>query len=275
MRRLITSSGISDRLQPAADFVRRFTGQEILIVSANRMAADELVRQCCGTRGVAFGVHRFSLPLLAFTIASERLAESGVTILSGSAVDSLAARSVQVCRSKGELSWFDPVAGTPGFFRALGSTLTELRLDGVPPEAIGGIGASGNDVAGLLAQFNLNLEESRVADLAAVYRTAASQIREPVFRFRGFPLLLLDISPVCRLERQILQALIDASEEVLATVHQRDETAVEILQDALGVSAETLAATPTRRALDRLRTNVFKAAPEPGETDTIVEVVSA
>src|SRR5438067_1946145 len=37
-------------------------------------------------------------------------------------------RAVHSCRKGNQLQWFEPVANTPGFFRALASTLTELRL---------------------------------------------------------------------------------------------------------------------------------------------------
>src|SRR3989442_624629 len=124
MRRLVTSLSVTERLQCAAEFLSSFAEQEVLLVSTTRPAADEFVRQYCITHGGLFGVHRFTLPLLAFTIASERLAESGITPLAGAAVDALAARSVQACRTNGELNWFEPVATTPGFFRALASTIT-------------------------------------------------------------------------------------------------------------------------------------------------------
>src|SRR5438128_2074633 len=124
MRRLVTSLAVQDRLRSASEFIAGFSGQEILLVSSTRIAADEFVRQSCAQATGVFGVYRFTVPLLAFTIASERLAESGITALAGVAVDALAARSVHACRINGKLSWFEPVAMTPGFFRALGSTFT-------------------------------------------------------------------------------------------------------------------------------------------------------
>src|SRR6185369_3137919 len=50
---------------------------------------------------------------------------------------------------------------------------------------------------------------------------------------------------------------------------------IQVLQDALAVSAEHLVTSPTARALDRLRINVFKTAPAPGEMDSSVEFLSA
>src|SRR4051812_26668582 len=101
MRRLVTSLSVTDRLRCAAEFLGTFMAQEILLISPTRPAADEFIRQYCLTRGGLFGVHRFTLPLLVFTIASERLAESGITPLAGIAIDAMAARAVHVCRTNG------------------------------------------------------------------------------------------------------------------------------------------------------------------------------
>jgi len=273
--RLATSLTVQDRLRCASEFLAKFSGEEILLVAPTRTAADECVRQSCIQSNVVFGVHRFTLPLLAYTIASERLAESGITALAGVAVDALAARSVHACRINGELNWFDPVATTPGFFRALGSTITELRLNDVSVERIAGVGPSGQDVASLLTQFNRDLQESKVADLSTVYKTATALIREPHFRFRGRPLLLFDIVPVSQLEERLIQALVEAAPAVLATAHERDDASLQILQVALSVTAEHLAADQTERSLDRLRANIFETAAPPGETDSSVEFLSA
>src|SRR6187549_31915 len=124
--RLITALDGSQRLSACEQFLTTVAGNESLIVAPTRMAADELARRCCLSGGGSFGVHRFSLGALAVEIASARLANAGKSVLAGIAVDALAARAVQDCRSTSSLSWFEPVASTPGFFRALASTLTEL-----------------------------------------------------------------------------------------------------------------------------------------------------
>src|SRR5206468_707462 len=82
-------------------------------------AADELVRKICIRTGSVFGVHRFTVPQLAIEAAQRRLIEAEQTILAGVAVDALAARAVHACLAQSKLQWFEPVANTPGFFRAL------------------------------------------------------------------------------------------------------------------------------------------------------------
>jgi RecB family exonuclease len=250
MRRHVTSLAMHDRLSAAAEFIAGFAGEEILLLAPTRTAADELVRQYCIQRNGAFGIHRFTLPQFAYILTAERLAEDGRSFLTGVAMDALAARAVQNCK----LTWFEPVANTPGFFRALASTINELRLNDIAPAAIQNV-----DLAKLLAEFDRNLQEGEAADLAAAYKTAIDVIRGPQFRYRGRPLLILDIVPVSRLEQQILDALSDAASDVF-----------------LGNWGQGgLSPVSSISALDRLRRNIFEPATQEGEMDGSVEFLSA
>jgi RecB family exonuclease len=290
MRRLLTAFSTEERLQAAAEFLTTHSGEEILVVAATRTAADELIRRCCRESRVVFGVHRFTLPQLAFLLASERLAQEGRSFLTGVAMDAIAARAVQTCRTGSGLSWFEPVALTPGFFHALAATLNELRLNNVGPDAIRAAGPSGKDLASLLELFTAHLQETEAADLASAYRTAAAVIAEPGFRFAGRPLLLLDLLPSSALEQETIENLSRAASTVLATVHTRDASSVAVLQNALGVAAEALRALPLQggeppkaaggcaeadRALDRLRAHVFETSAPEGALDSSVEFLSA
>ena len=55
------------------------------------------------------------------------------------------------------------VATTPGFFRALASTINELRLNNIDPDSIRTAGPSGQDLANLLQHFGRNLSPSQTA----------------------------------------------------------------------------------------------------------------
>jgi RecB family exonuclease len=275
VRRLVTSLSVQDRLRCASEFLASFSGEEILLISSTRTAADEFVRQLSAQRSGVFGVHRFTLPQLGFTLAAERLAQAGKSILAGVAMDALAARSVHACRTAGQLSWFEPVAATPGFFRALASTISELRLNDIDPGTVRTAGPSGQDLANLLDHFDRNLQEGEVADLAAAYKTSTAVIGEPDFRFRGRPLLLLDIVPASFLEQELIRALGQAASAVLATAHQRDQSSVHVLQDALGTTAEHVPSVQTERALDRLLANIFETSAPAGELDSSVDFLSA
>src|SRR5215472_7930661 len=147
MKNLVTSFETSSRLTAAIEFLERFRDQEVLIIAGSRAAADDMVRQICNHAGAVFGVRRYTLLQLAVEAATERLVDAGKTVLAGVAVDALAARAVYECRRQEKLDWFNAVARTPGFFRALALTLSELRLNQIGPEQLEDSKPSGSDLA--------------------------------------------------------------------------------------------------------------------------------
>src|SRR5262245_27652437 len=104
-RRVVTALAGRDQLKAGEEFLQANAGQEVLIVSATRTAADELARSFCVKTGGDLGIHRFSTGPLAVEIASQQLALTGKSILAGVAVDALAARAVQECRANSALQW--------------------------------------------------------------------------------------------------------------------------------------------------------------------------
>src|SRR5206468_1512922 len=111
--------------------------------------------------------------------------------------------------------------------------------------------------------------------LAAAYTTAITVISKPEFRFRGRPLVLLDIVPGSLVEQEMIRALVEAASAVLATAHQRDESSIHVFKYALGVTAEPLPSETSGRALDRLRAYVFETTAPAGEIDSSVDFLSA
>ena len=87
--RIVTALDARNRLKTCAEFLLNAGQEEVLIVSATRMAADELARRLCLAKRGGFGLHRFSAGALAVEIASPQLALSGKSILAGIAVDAL------------------------------------------------------------------------------------------------------------------------------------------------------------------------------------------
>ena len=282
MKSLIASFAIDQRLDAATSFLERFAGEQVLVLASTRTAADELVRAICLRNGAVFGVHRFTSAQLAIQAATKRLSRDGKTILAGVAVDALAARAVHACRERGELHWFESVARTPGFFRALASTLIELRVNRIEPERLRNSGTSGEDLAALLKEFNSNLDQTAVADLAAIYQTATDAIRNGEFPTSTLPTLLLEIAPISFVEQAFVRALAGQSFEVMATAHARDEESVAILASILGVSPTVAETTEQSGALgrlgrlDRLRRHVFRIeSPPAGSDDQTVDFLSA
>src|SRR5688500_3866888 len=103
MKTFVATLSITERLNVAAEFLERRANQEVVIVSSTRAAADELVRSICLRTGSVFGVHRFTVQHLAIEVANNPLVEAGSTVLTGVAVDALAARAVHSCGKQNQL----------------------------------------------------------------------------------------------------------------------------------------------------------------------------
>ena len=275
VRRVVTALALRDRLQACEAFVESAAGQELLIVSPTRMAADELARNLCARSGGLFGIHRFSPGAFAVELASPRLALSAKSVLAGVAVDALAARAVQDCRANAALYWFEPVATTPGFFRALASTLTELRLNDIDAERLVDAGPAGVDLSLLVAAYERYLAGAQLADSAEIYRTAALVALSDEYRYKNFPLLLLDVAPRTEIERAFIAALTNAAGPALAVCSPRDEKTSAFFSEALNSLPERIGDSGAT-ALDRLRQHVFSAsAPPRNELDRTLEFLSA
>src|SRR5438477_9000193 len=211
MNHVATSFSVDERLKAATEFLARFANNEVLILAPTRTAADELARGMCAQSGGVFGVHRFTLLQFAIQAATKRLVEAGKTILAGVAVDALAARAVYECRKRGKLQWFESVARTPGFFKALASTISELRLNAIEPQQLIQAGSSGKDLAHLLIEYSGNLDETGLADAASIYANGIAAIRDGEFQASKFPILFLDISPSFYLEQEFTRCLASQS----------------------------------------------------------------
>jgi ATP-dependent helicase/nuclease subunit B len=273
--RIVTAIAARDRLNASEEFLEMVTGQEVLIVSATRMAADELARRFCLKTGGSLGIHRFSLGALAIEIASPRLALSGKSVLEGIAVDALAARAVQECRGRSDLQWFEPVATAPGFSHALASTLTELRLNNIDAELLRRVRPAGADLALLASSYEQYLSGAGLADSAEIYRTAALVVSDGQYRFQGFPLLLLDVSPRSEAQRAFVTSLANRTGAMLAVCSPRDERSVSFFQHVINTNAED-AGNSDSTALDRLREHVFStSAPPESDIDSTLDFRSA
>jgi ATP-dependent helicase/nuclease subunit B len=274
-RRVISALAAKDRLHACEEFLRSIGRQEVLILAPTRLAADELARNFCATVDGTFGLHRFSVGALAVELASPRLALSGKSILAGIAVDALAARAVQECRSTSSLKWFEPVAASTGFFRALASTLTELRVNKVDVHLLAKAEPAGPDLAMLVEAYERYLSETGVADSAEIFETAASAVREVQYRYAGLPLVLLDVTARSQVERLFIAALIRNAGKAIGVCTPRDERSLAFLEEVMEAKArEVLGSEST--ALSRLRRNVFlPEVPKDSGLDSSLEFRSA
>jgi CRISPR/Cas system-associated exonuclease Cas4 (RecB family) len=264
MLRVVLSTSAAARLAAARDFLtHRSPSSEVILVGASRGAADDLARAAVADAGATFGITRFSFTELAARVTATRLAESKRAIGSQAASEAIAARAAFDATAAEELAYFAPVAAMPGFPRALARTLFELRLAGVSADRLAGIGAGGADLGRLLARVESQLEGAAIADRAALFREAAAAWRTGRVRWRGVPLVLLDVPIDSQAEQELLAAMIGSSPEALATVPDGDERALDALR-GLGGDIQVLPdAAAALSDLAHLRRQVFTSAQPP------------
>jgi len=247
---------------------------ELLLVAGNARAADEAVRALTVASGARFGTHRFTLARLAALLAREPLAALGRAPVSTLSLTALAARATHLLRARHALGYLDGVAPRPGFATALVRSLDELRLNGIAPAALHGIGPAGPDLAALAEATEAELATLGVADRALVFAaaTAAVAAGEPLPAI-GAPLVLLDVAITSRAEHDLVAALVARAPAVLATVPRGDTVSAARLEQILARTAEDLPAAGTDDALARLKTHLFAAtAPAPAPLDASVTV---
>jgi ATP-dependent helicase/nuclease subunit B len=253
----------------------RSAGEEVLIVGATPDAANELARSVVTTKGAAFGWHRLTLPQLAFAVAAPVLAARGLTPLGRIGADAIAARLLHRMNAEGRLRYYQSVAATPGFPRAVAGVIAELRLARVPPEAIAG---SAPDFAPLTSGYEVELKEAGLTDWAGVLALAtdaASAVGGNRPRLIGLPMLLLDVPIRDEAEFAFVRSLAEAATEVLVTVPAADQLTLGRLRDRFCMQVENLderpvgdevAASSTRaNALANLQRRLFKE--EEGSVD--------
>jgi RecB family exonuclease len=249
---------------------------ERLLVGASRDAVDDFARTVARAQGATFGLHRFTLTQLAARLAQGALAARGLAPASTLGAEAVAARAAFEARRAGRIPTLAPVAGFPGFARALASTLGELRLAGLRVEDLAGLAPPGIDLAALLEEAQAQNVRAAVADRADLLATARDAVAaHPRTAPVGLPLLLLDLRIESRLERDFLSALAAAAPDVFATIPAGDARTRDALASlgALGVPARS---PDAGSGLARLRKYLFAAeAPPAGDVGEQVRFFSA
>ena len=158
---------------------------ELLVLAPTKAAADDLVRSLTLKSGGVPGAHRMTLPQVAAALATPRLAAEQLTSLSPLGSEALAARAVHRCLNENALRYFTPVASMPGFARALASTLSDLRLEGIGASELSAIGEPGPDLAVLLETYAQELADQALADLASLFSFALETVENASPNERG------------------------------------------------------------------------------------------
>ena len=272
--RCVLSPSAASRLEAARAFALAHPpSQPLTIVAATRGAADDFARAVARARPATIGLSRFSLTQLAARIAAPHLAGRGIAPASALALEAVAARSAFETARRGDLAFLTPVAGAPGFPRALARSFGDLRLAGLSRADLTAADGQGlRDVALLVSEAERELDEAHVADRARLFEAAREAVASEVFL--ACPLVLLDIEIVSPVEESFVLALATAAPSVLATVLPQDRDARRVWS-AAGAEIETRATIGTPD-LVAIQTHLFDdVAPPVRTSDGSFEFFSA
>jgi ATP-dependent helicase/nuclease subunit B len=259
---IIEGSEASARLRVAQRWVEARANGGALIVSASRGAADDLARPVAASRGATIGLQRFSFAQLAARLAAPILATRGLAPVTMIGSEAVAARATFDARQDPGLAYFEAVAGTPGFPRALARTLQDLAMADVRPAALTMLPLGGRDLAQLLERFEQQFAAASATGRAALFAAAA----EGVAVVRDLPLLLLDVPLESTIEFALARRLIDVAPETLITVPFGDLATLDALR-TLGTSIDVLEPSGDGD-LTALRRYLFAARTPPSRQQT-------
>ncbi len=263
MIRLIESSSTARRLVDARAFAAEHARRgDVLIVGASRGAADDLARHIAVAAGAAIGLHRFSFTQLAARLAAPVLANQELAPSSSLATEAVAARAAFDAARDRALAYFDPVAATPGFPRALARTLQEIRLAEVDRDRLAALKLSGPDLVDLLERFEQQFASANAVDRATLFEAAAAALAsDENATYSGVPVVLLDVPLDSPIEFAFVRALIARAPDVLITVPFGDIAALRRLE-SIGLAPEVLEEEGDRD-LVALRRNLFATRQPP------------
>jgi ATP-dependent helicase/nuclease subunit B len=221
--KIVESPSAAVRLDAASRFLLESPpATEVLIVSASRGAADDFVRARARTRGATFGLYRFSLTQLAARLAAPLLARERLSPTTGLGVQAVAARALFEADADQALTYFAPVAGTPGFPRALARTLEELALAMVTPAGVRPLPDVGADLAHLVERVDEQFQSASAVDRAAFLRCATRAAASRQDAYARCRLLLLDVPVMNVTEQRLVEALVERAPVAFATIPDGD-----------------------------------------------------
>jgi len=191
----------------AAEFVAEWVQWgAVLVVAPVREAAGEVALAACGD--ALIGVHRLAFRELVLELSAAELNRRALVPVGRIVREALAARVTQEAVGAGGLSYLGPVAGFPGFPRALAYTFEELRLNAVLLDQLRECGESGADLALLLGAYQDELAARGFADHATRVDLARRGARE---QLRDKAVVALDLAPRTRSERELLTLILNTA----------------------------------------------------------------
>jgi ATP-dependent helicase/nuclease subunit B len=235
---IVVSASAEARLGRAREFLARYgRSADVVVVADNKDALADLLRSSAERHGALFGWQRVTFARLGGTLAAPWLADRGLVAVGALAVEALCARLVHREKQRGTLERLAPIADFPGLPKALGRTLEELRLARIDAAELGS-----SDVARLVGPFVALLEDAKLADRALVLEAALARARakEP-HPLLGRPMLMLDVAISSELERELVEAILRRSPDVLVTVPEGDEATLARVRHLVPFGVESVA----------------------------------
>ena len=243
----------------------------ILVIASTRAAADEFAFSIAHAKGATFGVTRSSVAELVARLAVPALARKGLTPSAPLSDEAVAARITHELKTDGALKYFSPVAGMPGFPRALSRTLADLRMAALDPSRLGGHAANA-DLSALLERAIEERQRAGAVDYATMLETATKELQSNSDLLGGKTVLLLDVAIGSKSESSFIKAVVAAAGSVIATIPSGDAGTLK----HLGISPQAPQAPEAPKALERLQCFLFAdEAPPEGVNDDSVELFSA
>ena len=289
MRKLEVSCDGSTRLEISKRWLDSYPpDSEILIIAHTTEAATDLNLSIASTRGAWFGIRRFTLNRLASRLAQTHLAASGAASASALSFVAVVARAIHSLQLDSKLTYFGPVATRPGFPVAVARTLGELRMNEVDLQTLEGLPRGGKDIAQIARAVEVELERSKLADRASIFRAAIDSIQSKESdQLLGVPVLLLDLHVRDRVELELIREIARRSPDVLATVPLGDERGTSAIEGALGCKRKITDSLKPANSLSSAKQHLFaqsmpplaelddslKLSNWPGEPRECVEIV--
>src|SRR6266542_1251560 len=278
MHRLTSSWTAASRLTATATLLREISpSASVVVVADTREAADSFVREYLADQPATFNRRRTSLARFALHLAMGHLARSGLAPTSPLTHDAVLARAVHDRLSRGELQTLATIAGFPGFRRALGATLQEVRLNS--PEVAGWTAhrAEVEDLQSLDASFAEALTDNGVADRSVIFDYAVAGVAAGAHPWLATTtLVLLDLALPTESDWRLVETLARASPAVFATLPARDP-AERHFQERLGFLPEdVLDSSSAHSGVARIGRRLFDASDAPhSPSDPSVRFFSA
>jgi len=273
--RLEVSADGALRLQIAQDWILAHPADsEILVISHSTEAATDLHLRIVDAAGAWFGFTRFTLNALASRLAQDALAASCRAPASNLTFTAVVARAIHSLQSKGQLSYFAPVATKPGFPVAVAKTLEELRMNEVDGESLARLERGGRDLSEIASSVEEEMKESKLSDRAALFHAAIGSLTSSEnANYLGLPLLILDIAVRSQLENRLIQELAARSLDVLVTVPHGDARTISFLEESLQCQSKSNRALSAVNSISLVKQHLFEeSSPPPTPLDSSVKL---